>query len=323
MLVATTFDLWQKDVFFSAAEEVQESADILRTAYHAWLRVKAEGTSSDSIDEHRRDLQTALGTAKWQLEEFERAVRLSYGNCRDESRFARHREFVVAMESQISSVENALRESLEEGGRAPLCWINLNDQERDDLAVFLSSNVVALQGTEDESSDRSCEKVNVQNKIDAGCYFSGAYSGHTEGSCNVRDDIAVKIDADYAIEPNSMNVRDVRDDANSSVEQTSSSRRTCTSSNISRLEIIVPDDNDHMRASTLSMQVTPKVKEPRLSGLMRMKARNLINQVFRFSRSIQLKMRSPLRLRSGQSIRLTLALMLALVLFVPFIVYSA
>jgi hypothetical protein len=27
MIVANSFDLWQKDTFFSAAEEVQESAD--------------------------------------------------------------------------------------------------------------------------------------------------------------------------------------------------------------------------------------------------------------------------------------------------------
>lgn len=28
MMVANSFDLWQKDSFFSAAEEVQESADM-------------------------------------------------------------------------------------------------------------------------------------------------------------------------------------------------------------------------------------------------------------------------------------------------------
>jgi hypothetical protein len=28
MLVANSFDLWRKDAFFSAAEEVQESADM-------------------------------------------------------------------------------------------------------------------------------------------------------------------------------------------------------------------------------------------------------------------------------------------------------
>ena len=28
MMVANSFDLWQKDAFFSAAEEVQESADM-------------------------------------------------------------------------------------------------------------------------------------------------------------------------------------------------------------------------------------------------------------------------------------------------------
>lgn len=28
MMVANTFEMWQKDAFFSAAEEVQESADL-------------------------------------------------------------------------------------------------------------------------------------------------------------------------------------------------------------------------------------------------------------------------------------------------------
>ncbi|KAF9598260.1 hypothetical protein IFM89_026091 [Coptis chinensis] len=74
-----SFDLWQKDVFFSAAEEVQQSVDIMESMYRMWLRGGREGQELDySVDLHG-ELQMALGTAKWQLEEFERAARLSHG----------------------------------------------------------------------------------------------------------------------------------------------------------------------------------------------------------------------------------------------------
>lgn len=33
MIVANSFDLWQKDTFFSAAEEVQESADVYASPF--------------------------------------------------------------------------------------------------------------------------------------------------------------------------------------------------------------------------------------------------------------------------------------------------
>lgn len=42
MMVANSFDLWQKDSFFSAAEEVQESADAyvsLFLVFFLWLLV--------------------------------------------------------------------------------------------------------------------------------------------------------------------------------------------------------------------------------------------------------------------------------------------
>ena len=37
MMVANSFDLWQKDAFFSAAEEVQESADMYVLFFPSWL----------------------------------------------------------------------------------------------------------------------------------------------------------------------------------------------------------------------------------------------------------------------------------------------
>jgi hypothetical protein len=59
-MVVNSFDLWQKDVFFSAAEEVQKSTDIMESAYRLWIREKK--------DEICKELQAALGTAKWQVQ---------------------------------------------------------------------------------------------------------------------------------------------------------------------------------------------------------------------------------------------------------------
>lgn len=87
--MASAFDRWEKDPFFYAAEEVQESADRyqislgiqfcsvpflkkrdgllwlfhfcrMESAYRRWMHEK-EGA------EVRRELHIALGTAKWQV----------------------------------------------------------------------------------------------------------------------------------------------------------------------------------------------------------------------------------------------------------------
>jgi len=68
---------WQKDGFFQAAEEVQESADLMESTYRTWMRERSSGANSEEVNDLQRELQTVLGTAKWQLEQFERAVRLS------------------------------------------------------------------------------------------------------------------------------------------------------------------------------------------------------------------------------------------------------
>ncbi|GFY95979.1 syntaxin/t-SNARE family protein [Actinidia rufa] len=81
--MASYFAVWEKDPFFSAAEEVQELAD--------------------------RDLLTALSTTKWQvitfslsiglsmqLEEFERIVKSSYTNSNSDVAKERHCEFTLS-----------------------------------------------------------------------------------------------------------------------------------------------------------------------------------------------------------------------------------
>ncbi|GER52619.1 syntaxin family protein [Striga asiatica] len=159
MLVANSFDLWQKDTFFSAAEEVQQSADIMESAYRTWVRARKEGlVPPQHLDELGRELQMALGTAKWQLEEFERAVRMSYRSHGDDITVNRHTQFVSAIEDQISNVESAFKESFNENGKKPFHWVNLDEQECDDLALFLS-------GTSGTPQMVSSEKTNTSSKV--------------------------------------------------------------------------------------------------------------------------------------------------------------
>ncbi|RYR55667.1 hypothetical protein Ahy_A06g030851 isoform B [Arachis hypogaea] len=126
------------DPFFEAAEEVQESADRLESAYRTWIRSTKDDSSVWNSDELRRDLNTALGTAKWQLDEFNRAVKSSYSRSSIEDTRNRHRDFVAAIDEKITKVEYSLYESDQSGGEAPRPWAHLDEGEQDELALFLS-----------------------------------------------------------------------------------------------------------------------------------------------------------------------------------------
>lgn len=62
--MASSFDRWEKDPFFSAAEEVQESADRIESTYRTWVHAMKDDSSIWNYDELDRDLRTALGTTK-------------------------------------------------------------------------------------------------------------------------------------------------------------------------------------------------------------------------------------------------------------------
>ncbi|KAM7517008.1 hypothetical protein LguiA_006591 [Lonicera macranthoides] len=154
--MATQFDRWEKDPFFSAAEEVQESADRMESTYRTWVHAIKDSSSMWNPEELRRDLQTALGTTKWQLEEFERAVRSSYPNRSIDDTKERHREFINAMESQISNVESSLHNSAASAGKPPHPWVRLDEGESNELALFLSGPA--------SSGDKSFTKVQVKDQ---------------------------------------------------------------------------------------------------------------------------------------------------------------
>ncbi|GAB2269625.1 hypothetical protein Dimus_004550 [Dionaea muscipula] len=161
--MATHFDRWEKDPFFSAAEEVQDSADRMESTYRTWIHALKDNSGPWDAHELRRDLRAALGTTKWQLEEFERAVRstYNYNNALEEAK-DRHRQFIMAMEDQVASVENSLRQlTASDGGTPSSSWVRLDEGERDELALFLCGPStsgerldVGVVGLDEKLSDR-------------------------------------------------------------------------------------------------------------------------------------------------------------------------
>ncbi|KAL6867633.1 hypothetical protein ACP4OV_015657 [Aristida adscensionis] len=145
--MATSFDRWEKDPFFQAAEEVQESADRMESVYKIWVQERsgddpgaASVSGGLSAGELRRELHTALGTAKWQLDELERAIRSNdevFSAGKDTR--TRHDDFVAAIGYRILEVENNLKATNLAEGKSPLSWVHLDENERDDLAAFLSA----------------------------------------------------------------------------------------------------------------------------------------------------------------------------------------
>lgn len=142
--MTSQFDRWEKDPFFPAAEEVQESADRMESTYRTWVHAVKKNSSMWNADEVKRDLLLALGTTKWQLEEFERAVKSSYKNSTLDDAKDRHREFIKAMEAQISKTDSALQNSAVSAGKPPPHpWVRLDEGECNELELFLTGSMAS------------------------------------------------------------------------------------------------------------------------------------------------------------------------------------
>ncbi|KAL2502272.1 syntaxin [Forsythia ovata] len=328
MLVAHSFDLWQKDTFFSAAEEVQQSADIMESAYRTWLRARKEGVTAQILDALSRELQMALGTAKWQLEEFERAVRLSYRNHADEVTKTRHRQFVSVIEDQISRVEATLKESYTVDGNQPFSWVNLDEEERDDLALFLSGTPdtpCTKLGEPATSPFKEKSNTRKDDRLDSKVGSKAQIPIKTKGFEEI---VTSDVEASCFIEPEEKEIPETRDEP--------SSRRARNLPGVSALEIIIDSDNEQRNAL---VEATPKEKgskpffwrsrcedHPQAKGgvltYTKLKTINCMNQLFkRTQRSQRQQQISPTL--PVNSIRFILALMLTIFLVVPFLFYSA
>ncbi|KAL2318479.1 hypothetical protein Fmac_032355 [Flemingia macrophylla] len=163
--MASNFDRWEKDPFFNAAEEVQESADRMESTYRTWIHATKDASSMWNPDELCRDLRTALGTAKWQLEEFERAVKSSYSKSLGEEARNRHRDFITAIEDKIVKVEHLLNASVVPGGRVSLPWFRLDEEEQNELALFLSGTPAAASDDPTWSNSRGIEHQQLSDVV--------------------------------------------------------------------------------------------------------------------------------------------------------------
>ncbi|XP_065010996.1 uncharacterized protein LOC135640465 [Musa acuminata AAA Group] len=170
--MTTCFDRWEKDPFFSSAEEVQESADRLESVYRRWIHeskdapvLNRSGGAEDSSMELLSELRTALGTAKWQLEEFAKAVRSNDKACSagDGTR-ARHDQFVSAIENKISEVEISLLQCNRNDRETKLTWVQLDEGERDELALFLSLPSLPKQENLVAAPAESQSNMNVEGE---------------------------------------------------------------------------------------------------------------------------------------------------------------
>ncbi|KAJ7955776.1 Syntaxin/t-SNARE family protein [Quillaja saponaria] len=335
MMVANSFDLWKKDAFFSAAEEVQESADRLESSYRAWIRERRERSTPEGLHEICRELQTALGTAKWQLDEFDRAVRLSYRHQGGDNTTTRHRQFISAIESQISRVEAALRESFHEEGKQPLRWVNLDEDERDDLAAFLSGTSQTSQSTKDERVEptpmKSSHQENHVNRKETDFNLNATHDrDFSNDNKAYKDAINIDKNANHIIEIKADEISGARDDIVCQADRTTNARRTLGSPNFGALRIVIADEDGQRNHLLQSVEDSPKEKGCKPVFWMQWSgeypqaigAVNKYNQLFGQVGQIPRQLQSPMQLQNGCSVQATLALMLTIFLIVPFVLYS-
>lgn len=339
MLVANSFDSWQKDTFFSAAEEVQQSADIMESAYRTWLRARREGLMPQHLDELGRELQMALGTAKWQMEEFERAVRMSYRSHGDDIKISRHRQFLSAIEYQISQVETALRESFNEEGKKPFRWVNLDEQECDDLAVFLSGTSGATQRITDGDVTVGAvvtgslnEKNHMGKDSNLGSRVGSKIQLPNQGKSP--EEVTINEDANCVMQPEDSRLPEMGDEVSREADRIASNRKTWSSPDGNALEIVIDRDD---RQKNAFIEATPKEKAFRpffwssvgldhlgaKGGALsraQLKVINWINQRLRGQRSH--RQQQVAQVSPVNSIRFVLGLMLTIFLVVPFLVYT-
>ncbi|KAH9297671.1 hypothetical protein KI387_029353 [Taxus chinensis] len=272
--MTANFDRWEADPFFSAAEDVQDSADRLESVYRHWVHAQAvagsdqnasseEGGDSDVV--LRRELQTALGTAKWQLDEFDRAVKSSYaGNDGDAS--DRHKQFVVAIQNQIIDIEKAMSYSNGGESKTGIRWIQLDDREKDDLASFLCGSFGNNNNCLEQHSDCSTEET-VEVRLDDAPLLKRRdlrNSRDTDIACALdncfKETVFINKDSKFVIELAEQRLADGCDDRNSggSIDKKNGYRRTpSVGADLGSWKITIEDDNARKESSGLQLKESP------------------------------------------------------------------
>ncbi|MBA0645083.1 hypothetical protein Goklo_013218 [Gossypium klotzschianum] len=297
----------------------------MESAYRMWIKERKEGLRTGDSVELCRELQTALGTAKWQLEEFERAIRLSHGHCSDDITATRHKQFISAIESQISHVEAALKEAFIEEGKQPLRWVNLDEEECDDLAIFLSGTSPSLlQPSTKNTLSENCQKRKDTDSNNATCNGDTSEVQMTKVFKDSGKDAECIIDVEDGESSGRSN------DVSCGLERTTGTRKTWCSPNLGTLNIVIADKYNDRTKTRSGIESTPKEKgskpffrKQRCGDLPQAKgAFNLfyqytncnMSQRFGWISGLLRHLQSPVHLQFSCSLQLTLALLIAIFL---------
>lgn len=198
------------------------------------------------------------------MDEFEKAVGLSYRNRADDITTNRHRQFVVAIGTQISRVEAELRESFNQDGKEPLRWVNLDEGERDDLAMFLSgTTTVKSQGVGNGSNPKFVNSTqgNVSEKDGFNVQKVDSCKDVSNQIKSLKHVQTRNVDNSYVVELVANESPGTSDSSCSQADRKVGSRKTCSSSsNIGALKITIDSKNEDQNALMLSIEATPKEK---------------------------------------------------------------
>ncbi|CAM0955307.1 unnamed protein product [Alopecurus aequalis] len=187
--MAEGFGRWESDPLFPAAECVQDSADRMEGVYRLLLhekKVVQDDTSDAKLHapiQYERDVTTALGTTKWQLEQFEREVNAAAFSDKSNSRdnaILKFRQFIRAIAEQISEVEESLKNLRTDFIRTPKYQYS-SEQDGDGLASFLSGSKNDSRAYYSTDTDEITEL-----KIDSAPMVNGYHSSQEHTSREFR-----------------------------------------------------------------------------------------------------------------------------------------
>lgn len=176
----------------------------------------------------------------------------------------RHRLFIAAIGNQISHVEAALRKSYDKEGRQPLRWVNLNEEECNDLATFLSGVSEVPQSAKTESSlCRSSAKSSIYEN-----HERVVADMNPTSTCSLSNSSKMKgnkyVDA---VDIDSSKVKDLEvkenfgrvDDALCKMDRSTKVRRASPPT-VPDLQIVIVDENQERKQSITSLEVSRKGK---------------------------------------------------------------
>lgn len=164
----------------------------------------------------------------------------------------RHRNFVSAMEAQISRVEAALRESYNMEGKEPLPWVRLDENECDDLAQFLSGSSQTMK--DEHPMVRCTTEALLEDHKTTKDFDLNAEVG--KRNLLNQDAITSNMAAHFTREQEIIEISQSRHDKNYEADRLLSSENAV---NNSALEIVIDNGYGQM-ATSMSTEITPKEK---------------------------------------------------------------